>query len=115
MPMTRQPTGRITPERQKIRDRANMLCDRSAAKTAWHERKSISLACDFPWHPARTFRKFCPCCRNWLTPKYWRTETSAKEGRCDQCCRAGWLARNKRARHKGTLTKLNTPKGWGFW
>ena len=123
--MPRKPTGNMTPERQRLRDRANMLCDQRAASSVWASRIASSRMCVFPRHPAATGRKFCGGCRRWLTSRFWTLAKGEGDGkfwaaddgwlRCDHCMRDAWRRANERSRAKPRAVAVNNvPKGWGF-
>ena len=112
--MPRKPTGNMTPERQRLRDRSAMLCDQRAASSAKASRIALRLGCVFPRHPAATGRRFCRGCRRWLTSRFWTSAKGREDGRCDDCMRVSWLAYNEAARKRVTETMGNVPRGWGF-
>lgn len=112
--LPRKPTGAMTPERQRLRDRASLLCDQRAKPPRRTDRTMSKAAHIFPRHPKLCGREFCQGCRRWLTAAYWKTEKGAEERRCDECMRASWRGYNAAARQQATLKRPNLPSGWGF-
>lgn len=117
----RPATGRMTPERQKIREQASMAGRISKkrrraprASYAWVWNGASSLTCVFPAHPATTGRAFCGGCQRWLTKRRWTSEKGRSERRCDDCMRVAWRKWNEAARARVVETIGNVPKGWGF-
>jgi hypothetical protein len=112
--MPRPATGRMTPERQRLRDRANMLCDQRAASSVRASRTVSSQCCVFPRHPAASGRRFCRGCKRWLTSRFWTSAKGNEDCRCDDCMRVSWRGYNEAARARPSSVAMMMPKGWGF-